>query len=54
MFESNLIKDVPTFVKEQNNIGSLKPEVEIFNLVFYLFFEAADNEINQNLCISGD
>ena len=54
MFESNLISNVPTFVKEQNSVGALRPEVEILNLVYYLLFEATENEINQNLSISSD
>lgn len=53
MFESNLLKNIPSFVKEQNNVGSFSPEAEIFDLVYYLLFKASDDEVNQNLHLSG-
>jgi len=52
MFESNLLKNIPNFVKEINNVGYIDPSIDILEVVNFLLFEASPKIKNQNFVIS--
>jgi short-subunit dehydrogenase len=54
MFESKLLKKIPTYLKEFTDGNKINPKTDILHIIEYLLFDASDKVRNQNIHISGE